>query len=171
MPELSTENDHPLQTDHPPQTDHLSAQTEHLMIDVSAEDRLAEAALSAAARGLHENYPPSEITTRRARDCLRLIAASDLRGWIDELNVIRRRPDSGEASSTPPSSTLQAEYYRLIRILRKRLKDRLLQSDAQVWKSAWKHAIGSVDHAVFRVTESSVHLHRLMSNRQYWRHG
>jgi hypothetical protein len=146
-------------------------QTEHLKTSAEAQGRLADMAMSSAVRCLRESYAPLEITTRRARDCLRLIAASDLRGWIDELSVIRRKPDSGEASSTPPSSTLQAEYYRLIRILRKRLKDRLLQSDAQVWKSAWKHAIGSVDHAVFRVTESSVHLHRLMSNRQYWRHG
>lgn len=140
-------------------------QTEHLKTSAEAQSRLADMAMSAAVRCLRESYAPLEITPCKARDCLRLVAASDLEGPARKLNVIRRKPGSKEASS----GALRAEYYHLIRVLRGRLKDRLLQSDTQVWKSAWKRAIDSVDYAVFRVRRSSIHLHRLMPTRQFQR--
>jgi hypothetical protein len=141
-------------------------ETEHLVIGADAEDRLTDAAMSAAVRCLYENYPPLKVTLDKAEDCLRLIAASDLEGPAERLDVIQRKPESGEASP----GRLQAEYYRLIRVLRKRLAAKLLRSDTQVWKNAWNRAIGRVDYALFRVTESSVHLHRLMPTRQYHRY-
>lgn len=141
-------------------------QTEHLKTSAEAQSRLADMAMSAAVRCLCENYSPLEITLDKARDCLRLVAASDLEGPADRLGVIQQTPESGKASS----DALRAEYYHLIRVLRGRLAAKLLDSDTQVWRRAWTRAIGTVDYALFRVTESSVYLRRLMPARQFQRY-
>jgi hypothetical protein len=141
-------------------------ETEHFKIHEAAYRRLVGKAVDEVIRCLLGTESPSGLTMEKVRDRIRLFVASSTEPWARVTGVIR--PKTGDQGV--PSNVLQAEYYRLLRALRDQLISTLLRKDREVWEKARRRMVGEAEHAVFRVTESTVHLHRLTPNRQYQRY-
>lgn len=141
-------------------------ETDHLEIDEKAYRRLVGRAADEVVRCLLLAEAPSGLTMEKVRDRIRLFVASSTEPWARVTGVIR--PKTGDQGV--PSNVLQAEYYRLLRALRDQLISTLLHKDREMWEKARQRMINQAEYAVFRVTESAVHLHRLTPNRQHQRY-
>lgn len=138
-------------------------ETEHLEIDGAAYRRLTRQAIDEVIRCLLVAESPSELTMKKVRDRVRIFAACSTEPWVRATGAVQHKPRKKYASS----DSLRAEYCRLIRALRDRLIGTLLGKERDVWEEARKRMIAQAEHAIFRVAESTVHLHRLTPNRQY----
>lgn len=139
-------------------------ETKHKKIDTDAYGRLVDQAIDETIESMLINLPPGEMTRKSAKDCASVFVGSSLEEWVDEMNLIRNKPTANQA----PPSTLQAERLRLIRVVRKCLRDQLFnQESTRLWREARRKAVDNVDYAVFRVQTSSVFLHRIISDNHY----
>ncbi|MCS4190710.1 hypothetical protein GGP51_002193 [Salinibacter ruber] len=141
-------------------------ETEHFEIRKSAYHRLVGEASKEVIRCLLLAEAPSGLTMEKVRDRIRLFVGSSTEPWARVTDVIR--PKTGD--QRVPSKVLQREYYRLLRALRDQLASTLLCKEREVWEKACQRMIHQAEYAIFRVTESAVHLHRLTPNRQHQRY-
>jgi len=141
-------------------------ETEHLKTDEKAYRRLVGRATDEVLRCLLATESPTGLTMEKVRDRIRVFTACSTEPWARVTGVIRPKGDGGGI----PSSVLRKEYFRLLRALRDQLISTLLHKDREVWDKARRRMVAEAEHAVFRVTESTVHLHRLTPNRQYQRY-
>lgn len=142
-------------------------ETKHLKTDEEAYRRLVGEATDEVIRCLLVAEVPSGLTMEKVRDRIRVFAACSTESWARAADVIQ--PKTGDRGA--PSTVLQTEYYRLLRALRDQLTSTLLRKDREVWETARRRMIDRAAYAVFRVTESAVHLHRLTPNKKFHRHG
>jgi hypothetical protein len=138
-------------------------ETNHLEVDETAYQQLKRQATDEVIRCLLATEAPSDLTTEKVRDRVRIFAACSTEPWTRVTDVIQ--PKAGGRGA--PSNVLKKEYYRLLRTLRDQLVNTLLHKEREVWKKARRRMVNQADYAIFRVTESTVHLHRLTHNRQY----
>ncbi len=141
-------------------------ETEHLEVDKAAYQQLTRQAIDEVFRCLLATEVPSELTTEKVRNRVRVFAACSTEPWVRATGAIQHRPGAQRASS----GVLHTEYYRIIRTLRDHLIGTLLSEEREVWEEARKRMITQAEYAIFRVTESTVHLRRLTPNRQYQRY-
>ncbi len=142
-------------------------ETEHLETDRTAYRRLTRQAIDEVIRCLLATEAPSSLTMKKVRDRARVFAACGTEPWTRAMDVIQRK--SGGRSA--PQSALREEHYRLLQMLRDHLVGTLLDQEKEVWKKARRRMVNQADYAIFRVTDSTVHLHRLTPNKQYKHHG
>jgi hypothetical protein len=138
-------------------------ETEHFEIREAAYHRLVGKAKDEVIRCLLATESPSGLTMKKVRDRARVFAACSTEPWSRVTDVIR--PKAGGRGI--PSNVLRKEYYRLLRALRDQLISTLLHKDREVWEKACQRMINQAEYAVFRVTESTVHLHRLTPNKKF----
>jgi hypothetical protein len=149
-----------------PESD-FSPETEHLTINNRAYDHLFTEAVNEVMECLFVNEAPSDLTMKKVRDHISIFAGATLEPWIREIGVIKHKPDSLDASS----NQLRQEYRKLVRVIRQTLKDQLMHTKERVWRDARARMVNEAGYAVFRVTQSTVHLHRLTINREYKHYG
>lgn len=142
-------------------------ETEHLKIHEAAYQRLVTEAADEVIRCLLASESPLDLTLEKVRNQAQIFAACSTEPWARTADVIRPR----EGGRDVPSDVLRKEYYRLLRALRDQLLSALLNRDREVWGKARQRMVKEAEHAVFRVTESAVHLHRLTSTKDYARYG
>jgi hypothetical protein len=135
-------------------------ETEHFEINEAAYRRLLSRAADEVIRCLLATESPTDLTMKKVRARARVFAACSTAPWVRATGVIRPK----EGVRGIPSSVVRKEHYRLLRALRDRLLDTLLRKEREVWKKARRRMVNQAEHAVFRVTESAVHLHRLTPN-------
>lgn len=138
-------------------------ETDHFEIHEAAYHRLVGEATDEVVRCLLLTEVPSGLTMEKVRDRIRLFVASSTEPWARVTDVIR--PKTGD--QRVPSKVLQKEYYRLLRALRDQLISTLLHKEREVWEKACQRMIHQAEYAIFRVTESAVHLHRLTPNTKF----
>jgi len=141
-------------------------ETEHFEIRKVAYHRLVGEASKEVIRCLLATESPSGLTMDKVRDRARVFAACSTEPWARVTGVIQ--PKAGDRGI--PSNVLRTEYHRLLRALRDQLTSTLLCKDRMVWENARRRMVNEAEYAVFRVTESAVHLHHLTPNRQYQRY-
>ncbi len=141
-------------------------ETEHLEVDKAAYQQLTRQAIDEVFRCLLATEVPSELTTEKVRNRVRVFAACSTEPWARAMNVIQHKSDDRGV----PQGLLREEYYRLVRLLRNRLVGSLLGKKRDVWEEARKRMVGQAEYAILRVKESTVHLHRLTPNCQYQRY-
>ncbi|MCS3782687.1 hypothetical protein GGP78_003179 [Salinibacter ruber] len=142
-------------------------ETEHLKTDEKAYRRLARRAIDEVIQCLLVTEHPSGLTIEKVRDRGRIFAACSTEPWARATGVIRPK----EGSQGVPSGVIRKEHRRLIRTLRDRLITTLQSQEKEVWKEARKQMVRRANYAVFRVTESTVHLRRIMPNKKYQCYG
>lgn len=138
-------------------------ETEHFEIRKAAYHRLVGEASKEVIRCLLATESPSGLTMEKVRNRARVFAACSTEPWSRVTDVIQPKPGG---RGIPPN-VLQTEYYRLLRALRDQLISTLLRKEREVWEKARRRMVGEAEHAVFRVTESTVHLHRLTPNKKF----
>jgi len=141
--------------------------TEHLEVDKAAYRRLTRQAISEIIRCLLATEAPSDLTMEKVRERVRVFAACSTEPWARATDAIQYNSRAQHASS----NTLQAEYFRLIRALRDQLINTLLIEEREVWEETRKRMITQARYGIFRITKSTVHLHRLTPNRQHQHYG
>ena len=141
-------------------------ETEHLNIDKAAYRCLTQQAIDEVVRCLLVTEAPSDLTIEMVRDRVRIFAACSTEPWARATGTIQHRPGGRHASS----NVLQTEYHRLVRRLRNHLTTMLLGKEREIWEEARKRMIAQAEYGIFRVTKSTVHLHRLTPNRQHPRY-
>lgn len=141
-------------------------ETEYFKTDRAAYQRLSRRAMGEVVRCLLATESPSGLTMEKVRNRARIFAACSTEPWARATGAVQHKPEGRHASF----SALQTQYYRLLRLLRDRLVSTLLRKEGEIWEKARKRMVDQADYAIFRVTESAVHFHRLASDRRYGDH-
>lgn len=138
-------------------------ETQHLKVPAERFGHLADQIIEEAIRSVMINCPPYEMSLGQVQNKAQMYAAGKIRGFVDNLNVIRHKPSSKSAGDR----SIEAQWERLVKEIRLHLREELLDADRKILFKARKRFISQAKHAVFRVTTSSVQLHRLERTRLY----
>jgi hypothetical protein len=150
-----------------PMSDKSLPETKNLKVDETAYQRLVHRAIDEVVRCLLVTEAPSGLTIEKVQDRVRVFAACSTEPWARATDAVQHKPGGQRASS----DVLKTEYYRLVRTLRDHLTGTLLSEEREVWERARKRIIAQAEYGIFRVTESTVHLHRLTPNKECNRYG